>query len=210
MVLDINLLRKEKGFDPEVVRESERRRFRKGENAKRADEVIGLDELWRKARFNMDQVAKELNAANKDIGNKKKKGEDASSELTVVAQLKQRREELEAEERQFFEELQTKLKTIGNLVHESVLVSDNEDHNLVVRTWGKIPDIKVDSTPGRAHHHEILAMIDGFDPRRGSKIAGHRGYFLKGMGAILNMALVNYGLQFLMKRSYTPIQTPSS
>ena len=51
-------------------------------------------------------------------------------------------------------------------------------------------------------------MIDGYDPKRGSKVSGHRGYFLKGWGAILNMALVNYGLHFLMKRKYTPLQRP--
>lgn len=63
-------------------------------------------------------------------------------------------------------------------------------------------------TPGFAHHHQILAMIDGYDPRRGNKISGHRGYFLKGYGAIMNMALLNYGMQFLMKRQYTPLHTP--
>jgi len=206
--LDINLLRKEKGHDPEVVRESERRRFRKPEDLKRTDEVISLDDSWRKARFSMDQVAKELNAANKEIGNKKKKGEDASAELAQVGQLKLKREQLEAEERKLKEDLQEKLKLLGNIVHESVVVSDNEDLNQVVRTWGTIPDLKINSTPGLAHHHEILAMIDGYDPRRGSKIAGHRGFFLKGMGALLNMALVNYGMHFLMKKSYTPMHTP--
>lgn len=208
MVLDINLLRKEKGFDPEVVRESERRRYRQGDDLKRTDEVIALDEQWRKARFSMDQVAKELNAANKEIGNKKKRNEDAQAEMARAVELKAQREQLEVEEKKVFEALQTKLKTLGNLVHESVLVSDNEDNNPVVRTWGQIPDIKVNSTPGFAHHHEVLAMIDGYDPKRGSKIAGHRGFFLKGMGAILNMALVNYGLQFLMKKNYIPMHTP--
>ena len=37
-------------------------------------------------------------------------------------------------------------------------------------------------------------MLEGFDPLRGSKVAGHRGYFLKGVGAMLNMALINYGM----------------
>lgn len=64
----------------------------------------------------------------------------------------------------------------------------------MVRTWGTIPNIIINSTKGFAHHHEILSMIDGYDPKRGQKIAGHRGYFLKGMGALLNMALVNYGM----------------
>lgn len=51
-------------------------------------------------------------------------------------------------------------------------------------------------------------MIDGYDPKRGQKIAGHRGFFLKGYGAMLNMALQNYGVQFLNARKYTPITTP--
>ena len=46
-------------------------------------------------------------------------------------------------------------------------------------------------------------MLDGYDPKRGSKIAGHRGYFLKGAGAMLNMALINYGMTFLAKRGYS-------
>lgn len=51
-------------------------------------------------------------------------------------------------------------------------------------------------------------MIDGFDQIRGSKIAGHRGYFLKGPGVKLNQALINYGIQFLEDRGYTPVQPP--
>lgn len=51
-------------------------------------------------------------------------------------------------------------------------------------------------------------MIDGYDPKRGQKVAGHRGYYLKGAGALLNLALVNYGMSFLAKKGYTPIQTP--
>ncbi len=87
-----------------------------------------------------------------------------------------------------------KVNKIGNFVHESVPISNTEDDNRVERTWGTPSDIKVNSTLGRCHHHEILAMIDGYDPKRGSKIAGHRGYFLKGYGAMLNLALVNYGI----------------
>lgn len=97
---------------------------------------------------------------------------------------------------------------IGNIVHESVPVDNNEDNNLVVKKWGEIPDIKVNSTYGRCHHHEILAMIDGYDAKRGTKIAGHRGFFLKGPGVLLNLALINFGIQFLSSKGYSPIQPP--
>ena len=51
MGLDINLFRKEKGGDPEIVRESERKRGRKPEELKIVDEIIELDEQWRKSKL---------------------------------------------------------------------------------------------------------------------------------------------------------------
>lgn len=51
-------------------------------------------------------------------------------------------------------------------------------------------------------------MIDGYDAEAGSRTAGHRGYYLKGIAVHLNQALINYGLQFLSKRKYTAVQTP--
>lgn len=57
-------------------------------------------------------------------------------------------------------------------------------------------------------HDQVLTRIDGFDPERGAKVAGHRGYFLKNWGVRLNLALIQYGLDFLSKRNYTLLQTP--
>jgi seryl-tRNA synthetase len=58
-------------------------------------------------------------------------------------------------------------------------------------------------------HHEVLYRIGGYEQEpRGVKVVGHRGYFLTNYGVRLNLALVQYGLDFLSKRNYTPIQTP--
>ena len=46
------------------------------------------------------------------------------------------------------------------------------------------------------------------DQERGSKVAGHRGYFLMGYGVDLNQALISYGLEYLRTKGYTKIQTP--
>jgi len=53
-----------------------------------------------------------------------------------------------------------------------------------------------------------LHMIDGFDNDIGADVAGHRGYYLKGWGMLLNQALINYGLAFLWAKGYSPLQTP--
>jgi len=97
-----------------------------------------------------------------------------------------------------------KLYTVGNLVHQSVPVSLDEANNELIRTWGT-PREKTDKL---LHHHHLLHMIDGYEPDVGAEVAGHRGYYLKGFGILLNQALINYGLQFLTARGYTPVQTP--
>ena len=57
-------------------------------------------------------------------------------------------------------------------------------------------------------HHEVLTRLDGYDPERGVKVVGHRGYFLKNWGVFLNQAMINYGLEFLSDKGYTALQTP--
>lgn len=51
-------------------------------------------------------------------------------------------------------------------------------------------------------------MIGGYDYEHGTKIVGHRGYFLTNIGVALNQALINFALGFLNKRKYTLLQTP--
>lgn len=80
-----------------------------------------------------------------------------------------------------------KIGLIGNLVYSDVPISKNEEENLVTSTWGSIPELKVDGrTLGHLHHHEIMECLDMVEFERGQKIAGHRGYFLKGNGVLLN------------------------
>lgn len=92
------------------------------------------------------------------------------------------------------------VNSVGNIVHDSVPISNNEDNNLIVRTWGDIPNIKITDKRGGLNHHKVLQALGGYDPERGQKVAGHRGYFLKGPGVLLNQALINYGITFLNKR----------
>lgn len=104
--------------------------------------------------------------------------------------------------------INSEINKVGNIVHDSVPVDNNEDNNVVVKTWGQIPDIKITDKRGGLNHHKVLESLGGYDPERGQKIAGHRGYFLKGCGVLLNNALVNFGIQFLTKKGYDLIQPP--
>lgn len=97
-----------------------------------------------------------------------------------------------------------------------------QNDNRVEREWGEFKTV-----PNLLHHHELLEMIGGFDPVKGTpalpnkcgffavsrlhagtEVAGHRGYYLTGMGVALNQAIIQFGLQFLAKRAYQLVQTP--
>jgi seryl-tRNA synthetase len=53
-----------------------------------------------------------------------------------------------------------------------------------------------------------MECLDMVEFERGAKVAGHRGYYLKGIGVLFNQALINYGLNLLNKNGYTPLQPP--
>lgn len=175
------------------------------------DEIIESDKLWRKLKYQADGLRRDLGLLGKEIAQKKKANKDDPCE----EELKKKKEiELSIVEADNIEKAQnlatlSKIKLIGNIVHEKVPVSDNEANNAVLRTWGEKPDLEIDGeTPGKAHHNQILYMIDGYEQKKGCQIAGNRGFFLKGYGTLLNMALQQYGMQFLHKKGYLPIQPP--
>lgn len=99
-----------------------------------------------------------------------------------------------------------KLGLIGNILGEGVPKFQDEDDNVVHKTWGQVPDLEIDGkTLGKLHHHEIMNLIDMVEFERGQKVAGHRGYYLKGVGVLLNQALINFGLSTLYKDGCTPL-----
>jgi len=61
---------------------------------------------------------------------------------------------------------------------------------------------------GKLSHVDLVLMLGLADTTRGAEIAGSRGYYLIGDGVLLNQALINYGLSFLVPRGYVPMQTP--
>jgi seryl-tRNA synthetase len=155
------------------------------------------------AEFEVNQLNKTLNKLSKDIGAKKKAKENADDLMAEVAKTKEQLKSKEEQLKTLHTQVQHRLRLVGNIVHESVPVSKDEKDNDIVKTWGTCT-----REHAKYHHHELLHMIDGYAAERGVTVAGHRGYFLKGVGVLLNQALIQYGLTFLTKRQYTPLQPP--
>ncbi|XP_060930309.1 serine--tRNA ligase, cytoplasmic [Limanda limanda] len=226
MVLDLDLFRTDKGGDPEAVREIQRKRFK---DVSLVDKLVAADTEWRKCRFNSDNLNKMKNLCSKSIGEKMKKkehvGEDEAvpeeaqnlesltaetlSALTVTQIKKVRVLVDEAMEKADGERIRLEAerfeyqREVGNVLHPSVPISNDEDaDNRVERTWG-------DCTVQKKYSHvDLVVMIDGFEGEKGAVVAGSRGYFLKGPLVFLEQALINYALRILYSKSYTMLYTP--
>ena len=79
--------------------------------------------------------------------------------------------------------LQQKVRLVGNYVHDTVLVSINKVNNAIVREWS--PEGFDLNKKLHLPHHEVLRKLGGYDPERGVKLVGHRGYCLKDYGMFL-------------------------
>ncbi|QPG72747.1 Cytosolic seryl-tRNA synthetase [Brettanomyces nanus] len=212
-MLDILQFIDEKGGDAKAIRESQKKR---GGSVEIVDEIIAEYKKWTHVRFELDELNKKQNKLQKDIGKKFKAKEDASELLKQKDEIVAQKLELANKEDEADKALRYKVNQVGNIVHSSVVVSLDEANNSLEKTWTPegLEFEKLTKTatgtqkPAKLSHHEILLRLDGYDPERGVKICGHRGFFLRNYGVFLNQALINYGLSFLLEKGYTPMQAP--
>ena len=146
----------------EIVRESQRRRFSRVEDV---DDVIAMDAKWRDARWELDSVNAEFNKANKEVSKLKVAKENADEAIAKVKELAARRVELEQQEKDAEEAVNTLLKRIGNIVHDSVVVSQDEENNAIVRTFGLDTKRMEEKLP---NHVDLIAMLDIADTGHGA------------------------------------------
>lgn len=231
-MLDINDFRTDKGGNPEVIRESQRRRFA---NVELVDQVLQLDTEWRDARTKLNFMNKRFNSISKTVAQKMKAKEplgdnptlpqsilddvttiteEICKSLTIVQLkalstfLKEQIAKFEATTVQVEQERDRKIVLIGNIVHESVPVSKNEDENAEIRKWGEFKSNVFESGTPLLNHVDLMTRLDGIDTVQGALVAGSRGYYMKGPMVLLNLAIIQYGIAFLAKRGYTPLWTP--
>lgn len=116
-------------------------------------------------------------------------------------EIKKLEEELQVVEKEFNQ----LMLLVPNVPDESVPIGPNASYNKVVKTWGKIP--KFDFAP--LDHIQLSQKLDLVDFVRGAKIGGFRTYFLKNEAALMELAVLFYTYQKLVKKGYIPIIAPS-
>ena len=170
------------------------------------DEVIRLDEEWRQARYDVDQLRKKRNEAARGIAEAKKSGDSAAADaiLAEVASLGQEIDSLSEKVESCLAERDAIRMRVPNILHESVPVGEDDQKNTLHSLHGD----KIELGFEARNHNDLIEMNNWVDLARGAKVTGSRFYFLQGDLARLQMALQSYSANFLMERGYTLVQPP--
>ncbi|MES0372571.1 MAG: serine--tRNA ligase [Mariprofundaceae bacterium] len=165
---------------------------RRGSDAVSSDSAWGragaLDVRQRELKGELEALQSDRNRVSKLIGQKKGAGEDASEEMAMMGEVSRKVKELDAVAKEAEAEFSDALLEIPNIPHDSVPAGDSEDDNVELRKWG---EPRSDEVPAHWDIGEALGIID-FEA--GATLAGSRFSVLRGMGARLERALMQFML----------------
>ncbi|MEM3672994.1 MAG: serine--tRNA ligase [Candidatus Bathyarchaeia archaeon] len=198
-MLDIKLIRE----NPELVRNNLMKR-QDPENLRMLNELIHYDEKWRQLLTKLNELRHERKLLTAKIADLRKMGEDATQELSKAKAIDTEITKLESKADECKEKVNYYLMRLPNLLHETVPFGKNENDNVQIKAWGEKPDFTFP-----AKDHITLALnLDIMDVERAGKVAGARFFYLKREGVLLDMALMNFALEELVKKGYIPIEPP--
>ena len=194
-MIDLNLLRE----NPEAIKASQRAR---GRDEKIVDQAIELDAKRRKALADFESLRAEQNAHSKLVATapKDQKASLVAEAGALSAKVKAANEMAGSAA----EDLDRVIWQIENVVLDGVPAGGEADY-VVIKEVGKKPSFNFEPQD----HVALGESLDVIDMERGAKISGSRFYFLKGMGARLELALMNLALDKATKAGFTALITPT-
>lgn len=171
-------------------------------------DLVNLDKRRRELIIQLQELKHEKNMLANSIA-RKKKGADtttsANDEISKMKDISNRITALELEQDQVLKKYRYLMMSIPNLLHESVPVGSTEKENVVIKERGN-KRAKLAIAP--KDHIDIATSFDLIDLERAAKISGARFYFLKNDLVKMNLALIQFGLDYLSNSGYTLVQPP--
>jgi len=154
------------------------------------DRILGLDDQRREVLQELESLRSRRNEISKEVGQRKRTGEDAEGLLHEMGGVNQRIKDLETALRDVEPALNDLLMRVPNVPHSTVPAGGGEADNPVVRTWGEPRDFPFEPLP----HWEVGERLGILDFERAAKIAGARFVVLRGLGSRLERALIQFML----------------
>jgi seryl-tRNA synthetase len=205
-VLDIKFIRE----NPELVRES----LKKKGDATPLDEILRLDKERRQLLFQAETLKAKRKQASKELGKELGKQlqsprvslEEMADWAGDMGEMREQIKDIDEQVGKLDSELNDLLLSLPNIVHESVPYGVDESEN-VVKRYSKITPKEFPFTP--LPHWELGERLGIIDFKRGVKLSGSRFYVLKGLGAKLERALIDFMLHLHTKEhGYVEVATP--
>lgn len=198
-MLDIKLIRE----NPEFVKSNLMKRGNP-ENSKMLDDLIAIDEKWRRNLTKLNELRHERKLITAEIAALKKAGKDASGKVEKAKTIDAEITSIQTEVTRAEEKTHDYLMRLPNLLHETVPVGKDENDNVQIRSWGVIPtfDFAV------KNHIDLGLNLDIIDIERAGKVTGSRFFYLKREGVLLDMALMSFAMEEITKKGYVPVEPP--
>ena len=193
-MIDIKFLRE----NPDAVRDSQKKR---GEDPKIVDQLLELDTKRRDAIVAFEALRAEQNQLSKSVG--AAKGDEKQALLNSAKDLAGKVKEADAKRAELEAETNKVALQLSNLLDPAAPIGGEVDFKVLEEVG--VPR-KFDFTP--KDHVEIGKLIGAIDTERGAKVSGARFYYLTGVGALLELALVNYAIASATKNGFTPVIPP--
>lgn len=168
------------------------------------DAILALDKKRREFIQEVENLRAKRKAASAEIAKKKQSGESADEAIAEMKNVGSRISELDKTLNETEEELDRLLTWIPNIPHESVPVGNDEADNQVIREWGEIVEPQFEVMP----HWEIGEKLGILDLAAASRISGAGFYLLRGPGARLQRALINFMLDLHTSDGFTEQAPP--
>ncbi|SEG76690.1 seryl-tRNA synthetase [Thermomonospora echinospora] len=193
-VIDLRALRE----DPERLRASQRAR---GEDEAVVDRLIELDGRRRAALSRFEQLRAEQKSFGKSVS--KAKGEERQALLERAKELAQQVKEAESEADRLAEELDGLLRTVPNIIEDGAPAGGEQDF-VVLEHVGEPPSFDFEPRD----HLELGERLGAIDTERGAKVSGARFYYLTGVGARLQLALLSLAMEQAIEAGFVPMYPP--
>ncbi len=196
-MIDLKVIRD----NPEAARASQKVR---GEDPTLIDQVIAADDARRTALTAFEALRAQQNLLSKSVA--AAKGDEKGAILEEAKALAGQVKAAEATASELTEKSQAILLQIHNLIDPDAPVGGEADFTIIEHV-GTPRDFTTDGFEPR-DHVEIGKILKAIDTERGAKVSGSRFYYLTGMGALLEFALVNYAISSATKAGFIPVIPP--
>ncbi len=198
-MLDIKIIRE----NPQLVKSNLEKRGNP-ENLLMLQELIETDKKWREDLTKLNDLKHERKVCTQEIALLKKNKQDAQSQVEKAKVIDTEITSMEKEVTQIEQKTRDYLMNLPNLLHETVPFGTSDLDNVEVKKWGTPQQYTF--TP--KSHIDLALSLGIVDIERAGKVAGARFFYFKGLGVLLDYALMNFAMETMANKGYTLIEPP--